>query len=97
MIFISHANPEDNVFTRWLALQLGRCGYENKPESEGVRPAMQEGEPCRKCSTPVIKRMGRRKPSRDYYYEYHLFCPNCQTTYHIEEANRFVEQPRSLF
>ena len=27
MIFISHANPEDNVFTRWLALQLGRCGY----------------------------------------------------------------------
>lgn len=27
MIFISHSNPEDNVFTRWLALQLGRCGY----------------------------------------------------------------------
>lgn len=27
MIFISHANPEDNVFTRWLALQLGRHGY----------------------------------------------------------------------
>src|SRR5258708_6781722 len=27
MLFISHANPEDNMFTRWLALQLGRCGY----------------------------------------------------------------------
>jgi ribonuclease HI len=71
-------------------------GYENKPETEGVRPAMQEGEPCRKCSTPVIKRKGRWKPSRDYYYEYHLFCPKCQIAYHIEEAKRFVEQPPSL-
>lgn len=72
-------------------------GYENKPETDGVRPAMREGEPCRKCSTPVIKRQGRWKPRRNYYYEYHLFCPNCKTTYHIEEAKRFVEQPPSLF
>ena len=50
-------------------------GYENKPEDEGPRPAMQEGESCRKCSTPVIKRKSRWKPGRDYYYEYHLFCP----------------------
>jgi ribonuclease HI len=72
-------------------------GYENKPETEGERPKLQEGEPCRKCSTPVIKRKGRWKQSRDYYYEYHLYCPNCQTTYHVEEAKRFVEQPPSLF
>jgi len=72
-------------------------GYENKPETEGVRPAVQDGEPCRKCSTPVIKRQGRSKPGRDHYYEYHLFCPNCQTTYQPEEAKRFVEQPPSLF
>jgi formamidopyrimidine-DNA glycosylase len=72
-------------------------GYENKPETEGERPKLQEGEPCRKCSTPVIKRKGRWKPSRDYYYEYHLFCPKCQTTYHVEEAKRFVEQPPLLF
>ena len=26
-IFISHANPEDNEFSRWLALQLAREGY----------------------------------------------------------------------
>jgi len=71
-------------------------GYENKPETEGERLKLQEGEPCRKCSTPVIKRKGKWKPSRDYYYDYHLFCPNCQTTYHVEEAQRFVEQPPSL-
>lgn len=26
-IFLSHANPEDNVFTLWLALQLAKEGY----------------------------------------------------------------------
>jgi hypothetical protein len=27
MIFVSHANPEDNLFARWLALRLAREGY----------------------------------------------------------------------
>lgn len=27
-VFVSHANPEDNRFTRWLALQLAREGYQ---------------------------------------------------------------------
>ncbi len=72
-------------------------GYENKPETEGVRPAMREGDPCRKCSTPVIKQTSRKKPKQDYYYEYYLLCPKCQTTYAVEEAKRMVEQPRSLF
>jgi len=72
-------------------------GYENKGESDGVRTDMQEGEPCRKCSTPVIKRKGKWKPESDYYYEFHLFCPTCETTYHVESAKRVVEQPRSLF
>lgn len=27
MLFVSHANPEDNIFTNWLALQLAREGY----------------------------------------------------------------------
>jgi hypothetical protein len=27
LIFISHANPEENAFTKWLALQLAREGY----------------------------------------------------------------------
>ena len=71
-------------------------GYENKPEIEGVRPAMQEGDPCRKCSTPVIKRKPSKKPKGDYYFEYYFYCPNCKATYQVEEAKRYVEQPRSL-
>jgi hypothetical protein len=72
-------------------------GYENKPETDGVRPAMQAGEPCRKCSTPVIKQTSRKKPKHDFYYEYCLWCPKCQTTYTVEAAKRLVEQPPSLF
>jgi ribonuclease HI len=99
-----HAGNRENERCDHLSLSALRQpnlpvddGYENKPETEGHRPAMQEGEPCRKCSTPVIKRKGKLKPGRDHYYEYHLFCPKCQTTYHIEEAKRFIEQPPSLF
>jgi ribonuclease HI len=72
-------------------------GYENKPETAGVRPEMQEGEPCRKCSTPLVKLQGRRKPNRDWYYEYYLWCPKCQLRFDVESAKRVVEQPRSLF
>jgi len=72
-------------------------GYENKPKTEEKRPAIQEGEPCRKCSTPVIKRQPSKKPKGDYYFEYYLFCPKCETMYMIEEAKRFIEQSASLF
>ena len=73
-------------------------GYENKPANEGRRPGIQEGEPCRKCSTPVIKQTSHKKPKHDFYYEYYLLCPNpkCQTTYTVEEAKRFVEQAPTL-
>ena len=27
MVFVSHANPEDNEFSRWLTLQLAKQGY----------------------------------------------------------------------
>jgi hypothetical protein len=27
MLFLSHANPEDDLVTGWLALQLAREGY----------------------------------------------------------------------
>ena len=72
-------------------------GYENKPENEGRRPEMQEGEPCRKCSTPVMKQTPRKKPKGEFYYEYYLWCPKCQIAYHVEDAKRFIEQPPSLF
>jgi RNase H len=72
-------------------------GYENEPESEGVRPEMQASDPCWKWSTPVVKQKPRNKPNRDFYYEHYLWCPKCQATYEVESAKRSVEQPPSMF
>jgi ribonuclease HI len=71
-------------------------GYENKPETEGRRPEIKEGEQCQKCSTPVIKRIPKKKHSSDYHYEFYLFCPKCQIMYMVESAKRSVDQPPSL-
>ena len=65
-------------------------GYENRPEDEGGKVKItQEGQPCRKCSTPVIKRTPKKhKQAQAYYYEYYFFCPNCRTMYFVDEAKR---------
>jgi len=71
-------------------------GYENRPQTEGGRPELQAGDPCRKCSTPVIKQTPRKAAKQDFYYEYYLFCPNCEATYQVEAARRSVQQPPSF-
>jgi len=98
-----HAGNVENERCDQLAMAALRLsdlpaddGYENKPETEGVRPEMQEGDLCNKCSTPVVKRPGKRKPGRSSYYEFHLWCPKCEIAYHVEAAKRFVEQTPSL-
>ncbi len=73
-------------------------GYENKPATQGERPRpTQAGDPCRKCSTPLVKLTSRKKPKGEFYFEYYLSCPNCQATYTVEEAKRIIEKPASLF
>ncbi len=98
-----HAGNVENERCDQLAMaalrQLGLPadeGYENKPETDGVRPAIQEGQPCRKCATTVIRQPGRRKPGRDTWFEYYLYCPQCKTTYPVEEARRFAQQTPQL-
>ena len=52
-----------------------------------------EGEPCRKCHTPVIKRTSKRttlKPNQAPYYAWLLYCPNCHAHYIVESARREV-------
>ena len=96
-------NPENESCDRLAMAALRQPdlpvdeGYENKPETDGVRPDMQAGKPCYKCSTPVIKQTPGKKPKGDYYYEFYLWCPKCQTTYTVESAKRLVERPPTLF
>lgn len=54
---------------------------------------VEEGQPCRKCSTPVIKKIPRRKklkPGQSYYFEFFFLCPNCKAMYMVEEAKRYI-------
>lgn len=100
-----HAGNTENEVCDQLAMAALRqpdlqidAGYENKPESDGRRPDIREGQPCRKCSTPVIKKTSQQKPKGDFYYEFYLLCPNpaCKTSYTVGAARRVVEQPASL-
>lgn len=67
-------------------------GYEHRTSNEDVRQITQEGQPCRKCSTPVIKRTQQKepRPGQEYFFEYYLFCPGCGTMYMVDEAKRYT-------
>jgi len=68
-------------------------GYDPDASSEKIK-ITAEGDPCRKCSTPVIKKIPRtkRKENQTYYYEYYLYCPDCKTRYLVEEAKKEITQ-----
>ena len=72
-------------------------GFECRQENEDKKAKITHvGQPCRKCSTPVIKQTPRKKPERSqaYYFEYYLYCPKCHTIYFVEEAKRYFADPR---
>ena len=73
-------------------------GYDQRPEDSSASKITKEGQPCRKCSTPVVKKVPRHKhkPAQTYYYEYYLYCPNCRTMYMVEEAKRYFENQTLL-
>ena len=98
-----HAGIRENERCDQLSMQfLGKSnspadeGYEQRPETENAESAKvaREGQPCRKCSTPVIKRNPRHKikANQAYYFEYYLYCPECHTMYMVEEAKRYREK-----
>jgi ribonuclease HI len=73
--------PEDEGFQ--LSVMAG---------SKGTVKITREGQPCRKCSTQVVKMIPKRgrKGGQQYYYEYYLHCPGCKTNYMVEEAKRHL-------
>lgn len=74
-------------------------GYENREDDEVQNfKITHEGQSCRKCQTPVVKRKPRKKPksSQMYYFEYYLYCPKCHTMYMVDEAKRYFEEQSLL-
>ena len=62
-------------------------------------PIVNEGQPCRKCRTPVVKKAAKAKPrgGRAYFYEFYLRCPKCGTFYMVESAKREFPKEEPLF
>lgn len=51
-----------------------------------------EGQECRRCKTPVVKRVPKkRSPKKSYWFEWYLYCPNCGNMYMVESAR--IENP----
>ena len=102
-----HAGNKENERCDFLSYRA--IENKNLPEDKGYKsslltqqPAKEKivrvGQPCRKCSTPVIKKRPKqtRKPGQKYYYEYYLYCPNCGTTYMVGDAKREFGSDRRL-
>lgn len=94
-----HAGIPENERCDQLAVQM--TTHDNLPPDSsyeegttrteaGPLEITEEGQPCLKCGTPVIKRTPRRKYKRGhtFYYEYFLYCPECKTAYIVESAKR---------
>jgi len=73
-------------------------GYLRSLQLDEAAPSKitQVGQPCRKCATPVVKKTPKRshKEGQEYYFEYYLLCPNCQTMYMVEDAKRYFSADR---
>lgn len=65
-------------------------GYENPLDEVEPVKMTQAGQPCRKCSTPVIKLKSRK-------LTLYLFCPNCKASYPIESEKQDPSQQAELF
>lgn len=53
----------------------------------------EEGQPCRKCNTPVVKRTPKKKTvkaDQTYYYDWYLYCSGCKSMYMVDAAKREV-------
>lgn len=65
------------------------------PQLHPVIKIKNVGDLCRKCQTPVEKRIPKNKKIKKdqvYYFEYYLYCPKCQEMYLVEEAKRYIDK-----
>ncbi len=89
-------NPENELCDRlsYAALRQKDLpvdeGYENKPAEPERIKVSREGQPCPKCSTPLVKLLSRKS-------NYYLHCPNCKANYQIENKKGKLEEMPSLF
>lgn len=78
----------------------GYLDYLEHIEDYKEKSIEKEGDLCRKCNTPTVKRVPKKRKinkNKSFYYEYYLFCPNCRAMYMVEDAKRDVSDDNTLF
>jgi len=105
-----HAGHPENERCDFLAYEA--IHSENRMEDAGYIDYLEhrdyyqeqkvenEGDLCRKCGEPVIKKTPKKrkiKSHQTYYYEYYLLCPACKTRYITEDAKREIQSKNKLF
>lgn len=88
----------------YLQSEKEASDFGNTPQlkdTKSKQKVLADGDLCRKCDTPVIKKQTKKKnikPNQAYYFEYYLLCTNCKTMYMVDASKRFdIEQDRGLF
>jgi ribonuclease HI len=96
-------NGKDLLEDTWY-MQIDESSKSNENTTEIYQPKItisKEGDNCRKCNTPVVKKQTKKKklkPNQEYNFEYFFLCPNCKTMYFVEEAKRFrSDESKGLF
>jgi len=55
----------------------------------------REGQKCRHCGTPVVKKIPQRKQigkNQKYFYQWYLYCPKCYAMYMVEKAKVIIKR-----
>ena len=73
------------------------CNQNTRSTSRNQK-IVREGQPCKKCSIPVVKHFRRQdkpvKANRSYYYKYFFVCPQCRTYYYVEDAIEYIDKSK---
>jgi ribonuclease HI len=83
---------EDTGYTMTKSIVVEKKDTTKTVQNQSKIKILNEGDNCRKCKTPVIRKQTKKKaikPNQAYYFDYYLFCPSCKTMYMVEEAKRY--------
>ena len=94
-----HAGDPDNERCDELARRGIECpelavdeGYQQAKQDQPT--SIQEGHPCFKCATPLVKRFPKKKRAgRAYSYAWYLYCPSCSSMYMVAEGKQVGTNP----
>lgn len=82
----------DKLFSLLKIAETKPIVYSKTKTSKGKKSITKEGQPCRKCNTPVVVRHSKKHKKnvrQKYYFESFCYCPKCGAMYMIESSKKY--------